>query len=177
MGFSALQPRRLRERARIVRAWRGRRGWIVAAAVLGCALLFLDRTGAAQGMGRGVRAGGLALLYLAGCLSVPVGFVNELRGKPALREGLSRLGLALPVMVLAFKAGSYAHLCNAGSPWIEGGAMLGTPLAAGALVLFVRARWIGLTAAGMLVSIVWLLQRPYLEWVHGPHSPWPGSLN
>jgi hypothetical protein len=81
---------------------------------------------------------------------------------------------ALPRAAVAYVFGfaglrtrlGYAHMCEAGSRWIEGGAALGTPLLAAGCVLFARRLWLGCTAAILLILGVYLLRDPYLTWAH-----------
>ena len=92
---------------------------------------------------------------------------------PLPHRSSSRWG-SLPRVLLAVLIGwaglrissGYAHLCEAGSGWIEGGAFLGTPLAAAGGVLLARRLWLGCAGAGLLILAVYLLRDPYLAWAH-----------
>lgn len=86
---------------------------------------------------------------------------------PTVRAAVPRVALAALFTWLAARAGmGYAHLCTAGSGWIEGGAMLGTPLVACTGVLFARRLWLACAGAGLLILLVSVFQQPYLDWAH-----------
>ena len=89
------------------------------------------------------------------------------------RAAVLRMLLAILFGGVGFWAGlGYAHMCTAGSRWIEVGAMLGAPLAAVVGVLFARRLWLGCLAAGLLILGVYALQQPYLEWAHRGMRMW-----
>ena len=70
--------------------------------------------------------------------------------------------------IIGFKVGGrYIHLCMAGSRLIEGLAMLGTPVLVGAVVFVCKGRVLGYVIATCVLTIIWLLARPYLDWAHG----------
>jgi hypothetical protein len=73
-----------------------------------------------------------------------------------------------------FVGRGYPHLCDAGSSVVECAGMIGVPLAAAAAVGMVRRYRIGLTVALCLLAADYAAREPYLKWVHGPNSPWPG---
>ena len=86
---------------------------------------------------------------------------------PSPRAALPRVLLAAGIGWAGLRVGAgYAHLCEAGSGWIEGGAILGTPLAAAWGVLCARRLWLGCAGAGLLLLAVDLLRDPYLGWAH-----------
>jgi hypothetical protein len=90
-----------------------------------------------------------------------------------LRAGLA---VATTVMGIKFVGIGYPHLCNAGSRWIESAGALWIPLGAGAAVWLCRQYRVGLLVAGCLLAVDYAAREPYLQWVHGPHSPWPSAL-
>jgi len=84
------------------------------------------------------------------------------------------LAAATVVIGIMFVGIGYPHLCEAGSRWIEGVGAAGIPMAAGAAVCFFRRYRVGLLVAVCLLTFDFVAREPYLRWVHGPHSPWPG---
>src|SRR5262245_12237947 len=60
----------------------------------------------------------------------------------------------------------YVHMCEAGSRWIELGAMFGIPLATAVWISVTRRLWLTCIAVGALFLTVNSLQQPYLEWAH-----------
>ena len=61
----------------------------------------------------------------------------------------------------------YIHLCESGSRLVEGLAVFGTPLIAGAAVAAIQRRSVAYGLATVILFAVWLLARPYLDWAHG----------
>lgn len=94
-------------------------------------------------------------------------------GQPAHQTPLSfttkvRLMLLFPVGYLGLGIGlQYVHLCLAGSRWIEGAAIFGTPLIAMLAVMMCRRLTVGLTIAGGVLLLSHACCRPYLDWIHG----------
>lgn len=79
-----------------------------------------------------------------------------------------QIALAVVVSTAGLKVGlGYVHLCAAGSRLIEGFAIFGTPIVAATTALFFRHRWAGIAVAILILTAVWLLRRPYLDWTHG----------
>jgi hypothetical protein len=86
----------------------------------------------------------------------------------ALRPTWPRVFLAALLASIGVKAGlGYVHLCEAGSRLIEGGATFGAPLLVAALILFARRLWLGTLGAALVILVVYVLCRPYLDWIHG----------
>jgi|SRR3954468_17433680 hypothetical protein len=73
-----------------------------------------------------------------------------------------------------FVGRGYPHLCEAGSRTLEGIGMMGIPVAAAVAVGLCRRWRVGLAIATALLALDYLAREPYLQWVHGPNSPWPG---
>jgi hypothetical protein len=85
-----------------------------------------------------------------------------------LRSVLPRAFLAGLFASVGCNAGlGYVHMCEAGSRLVEWGAVLGTPLAVGALVLFPRRLWSGMLGAALVILAVYAFCGPYLDWAHG----------
>jgi hypothetical protein len=97
-------------------------------------------------------------------------------GSPSRNLRLAvRAGAAFATLCagIYFVGRGYPHLCDAGSGSIEFAGMLGIPLAAAAAVGLVRPYRVGVFIALCLLSIDYAAREPYLNWVHGPNSPWP----
>ena len=92
------------------------------------------------------------------------------------RQWLLRAGAAVGMVIcgIKFVGIGYGHLCAAGSAWIEGIGAIGIPLTAGAAVWLFRRYRVGLLVALALLWVGYVAREPYLWWVHGPDSPWPG---
>lgn len=81
---------------------------------------------------------------------------------------LSRIMVTVFFMIVAVKIGcGYAHLCEAGSDIIMSFVLLGSPALTGAIVFTVKRRGLAYFIATFILVIIWLLARPYLDWVHG----------
>src|SRR5262249_6127365 len=79
-----------------------------------------------------------------------------------------RVFLGVLFAFLGLEAGSqYIHLCSAGSRFVEGAALFGTPLVAGLVIVGIRRLTVAGVVAACWVTVVWLLARPYLDMVHG----------
>lgn len=86
-----------------------------------------------------------------------------------------RLASACVAGFVALKVGSrYMHLCSSGSRSIEVFAFLGVPVVCLGILCMTKRLWLAITLAVLLILISKLLCRPYLDFVHGPNSPWPG---
>lgn len=84
------------------------------------------------------------------------------------RDRWNRAVMTVFLAGVALKVGMrYVHLCKAGSPLVEGLAVLGSPVFVGLIVFCVRRRWLAYSTAMSLLALIWLLARPYLDWVHG----------
>ena len=91
----------------------------------------------------------------------------------SVRAALPRGFLATLFFWAGVRAGiGYAHMCEAGSRWIEGGAALGVPLAAAGWVLVARRLWLASFGAGLLILAAYALQQPYLAWAHRGMRTW-----
>ena len=83
------------------------------------------------------------------------------------RAVVAHVALSIVVAVAGLKVGvGYVHLCLAGSRLLEGLAMFGTPILAGAATLAIPRRAAGVAVATIILCTIWALQRPYLDWVH-----------
>jgi hypothetical protein len=83
------------------------------------------------------------------------------------RAALPRVAVAYMFGFVGLRVGlGYAHMCTAGSGWIEGGAAFGTPVIAAACLMFARRLWLGFALAALLIFAVDLLREPYLTWAH-----------
>lgn len=85
----------------------------------------------------------------------------------------------LALVGAAFYAGlwageDYAHGCSAGLKPLEWGVAIGLPLLSAVAVLFVRSFWWSVPPVTVAIGLAAWLAQPYLDWVHGPDSPWPG---
>lgn len=113
----------------------------------------------------------LSLLSQAACLAaVCIGLLSAVRfmGLQTNYDRLTRILATLYFMYLALKIGGrYIHLCTAGSRLIEGFALFGPAFLIGIIIFTVNRRGIAYTIATILLIILWLLARPYLDWVHG----------
>src|SRR5262249_29003095 len=85
----------------------------------------------------------------------------------ALRPMLPRVFLAALVASIGVKAGLVdIQLFEAGSRFLEGGAVFGTPLLVVPQILFVRRLWLGMLGAALVTLAVYAFCHPYLEWIH-----------
>ena len=86
------------------------------------------------------------------------------------------LALATLVAGIKFVGIGYAHLCTAGSRWVESAGALWIPMAAGAAVWAFRRYRVGFAVAACLLAVDYLAREPYLQWVHARNSPWPPTM-
>ncbi|MCI0682585.1 MAG: hypothetical protein L0Y71_10810 [Gemmataceae bacterium] len=94
--------------------------------------------------------------------------LSPLQDCDTLRAMWPRVFLAALFASFAAKAGiNYCHLCEAGSRLVEGGAAWGAPLLVLALILFSPRLWLGMLGSAALTIVGYVLQRPYLDWIHG----------
>lgn len=91
---------------------------------------------------------------------------------PLVRYGF-RFCLAIFLAGFGAKIGSgYSHLCPAGSKFLEGAASIGTGIVIGIMVACIPNYKVSLPVACAILLAVYFLRQPYLDWVHGPNSPW-----
>jgi hypothetical protein len=113
--------------------------------------------------------GGILCFYLLyNTFMVMLGMASLNSESLVMRNRVYRAVVFLAFILAGLRVGGgFVHLCYAGSRWLETAAFVGTPVFAGAIVLFVKRRWLGLFLATLVILAVWLFQRPYLDWAHG----------
>ena len=70
----------------------------------------------------------------------------------------------------------YLHFCLSGNKFLEGLAIAGTPILSFMFVLAIPRLKYSIPIGLMCIMVVYFLRQPYLDWVHGPNSPWPGRV-
>ena len=94
---------------------------------------------------------------------------------PAWQPMIIRGIIAIAAGIIAIRVGlGYIHLCLAGSKMIEWFAVAGSPILCIAAVVLVRRYVIVIPLVALYVLALKLLCEPYLDWIHGPSSPWHG---
>jgi hypothetical protein len=93
-----------------------------------------------------------------------------------LDDGFVAIKTVLCLVFLALAAyiwGSYQHHCLAGSDEIEHGTFWVAALGPIAIIVFVKDLRVSVPLAFAIPIFLLLLRQPYMDWVHGPDSPWP----